>query len=49
MSLLLVALNALFEWLETIIRDARTKICGQGLPSLPDWEPAGGYPPLWPS
>jgi hypothetical protein len=48
-SILLALLNKLFDWLETVIRDARGRICGKGLPSLPDWDPTGWEPPLWPA
>jgi len=48
-SVLLALLNMLFDWLETVIRDARGRICGKGLPSLPDWDPTGWEPPLWPA
>lgn len=48
-SLLLSGLNALFEWLQQIIRDARAKFCGDGIPSLPDWDPNGPwFPPAFP-
>lgn len=47
-SLILWALGKLFDWLEVVIRDARSKICGKGLPSLPDWDPTGWEPPGWP-
>ena len=45
-SVLLALLNMLFDWLETVIRDARGRICGKGLPSLPDWDPTGWEPPI---
>ena len=44
-SIVLWVLNQLFEWLETVIRDARSSMCGKGLPSLPDWDPTGWQPP----
>jgi len=47
-SLVLSGLNWLIEWLQQVIRDARGSICGDGLPSLPDWDPEGWEPPLWP-
>jgi len=47
-SLILWVLNQLFEWLESVIRDARSSMCGKGLPSLPDWDPTGWEPPGWP-
>ena len=47
-SLILWVLNLLFEWLESVIRDARSSMCGKGLPSLPDWDPTGREPPAWP-
>lgn len=43
-SLILWVLNQLFEWLESVIRDARSSMCGKGLPSLPDLDPTGGAP-----
>lgn len=48
-SLLLYGLNKLVEWLQTVIEDARAKICGKGLPSLPDFDPDGPwFPPAFP-
>ena len=47
-SLLLWLVNLGVEWLQRLIRDQRAKFCGDGLPSLPDWDP-GGYPPAIPS
>lgn len=38
LSFLLYLINLGIEWLETLVRDQRAKFCGQGLPSLPDWE-----------
>lgn len=45
---LLSGLNWVIEWLQEVIRDARGSICGDGLPSLPDWDPEGWEPPVWP-
>lgn len=48
-SLLLFGLDKLVEWLQQIIRDARAKFCGDGIPSLPDWDPSGPwFPPAFP-
>lgn len=47
-SLVLAGLNWLVEWLQQVITDARGSICGEGLPSLPNWDPEGWEPPMWP-
>lgn len=48
-SALLYGLNLLVEWLQTIIRDARSRFCGDGIPSLPDFDPEGPwFPPAFP-
>lgn len=47
LSFLLYLINLGIEWLETLVRDQRAKFCGQGLPSLPDWDPEY-YPPCNP-
>lgn len=48
-SLVLAGLNWLVEWLQQVISDARGSICGEGLPSLPNWDPTGWEPPMWPT
>lgn len=47
-SLLLACVNWLVEYVQDAIQKARNDICGDGLPSLPDWDPED-FPPVWPS